>query len=78
MFSLQKLLVLAAIIVVVWYGFKAAGRLQALRQNKAERDEARRGRRAVPAEDLVLCGTCRSYVTPAGDGCSRADCPYAA
>ncbi|HET8728228.1 MAG TPA: hypothetical protein VFO41_12010 [Alphaproteobacteria bacterium] len=79
MLSLQKLLLLVAVIGLVWYGFKMIGRFQALREREAERNEARQSRRSLPAEDMVLCGTCKTYVTPAsGNGCRRADCPYEA
>ncbi len=51
--SLQKLLVLAAVIALVWYGFKFLGRLQQARRTEAklrESDPARR-RRPVDAKD---------------------------
>ncbi len=35
-FSLTKLLVLAAVIAVVWYGFKLVGRLDAARKAEAK------------------------------------------
>ena len=87
-FSLQKLLVLAAVIAAVWYGFKFVGRLQD--QRKADREpgagEARRSkvrwrrasRPAAPeAEDMVECPVCRTYVQARGASrCERADCPY--
>lgn len=36
MFSPMKLLVLAAIIAVVWFGFKAIGRRSKIREERAE------------------------------------------
>ena len=87
-FSLQKLLVLAAIIVAVWYGFKFISRLDASRKAEAKlrrrdgaRDKAARrpaARKDEPeAEDMVQCPACRAYV-PAqnASNCGRADCPY--
>ncbi len=52
-FSLQKLLVLAAVIALVWYGFKFVGRLQDQRNAngglgaRAARRPKRRGRPAA-------------------------------
>ena len=86
-FSIQKLLVLAAIIAAVWYGFKFIGRLDQAR--KAEAKAKKRGERGAgataaarqepepQAEDMVLCQVCNAYV-PArgGSNCGRPDCPY--
>ena len=88
-FSLQKLLVLAAIVLAVWYGFKWIGRLQ--QQRDAEAGVSRRKsrwpgafRRAAKepepqdaAEELTPCRVCGAYVAARGAAnCGRADCPY--
>lgn len=81
MFSLPKLLVLALIIAVVWYGFKIVGRLDAKRKQEV-RDGRRRGtprRRQAEAEDtedLVRCPTCDTFVAANARSCGRDDCPY--
>lgn len=82
-FSLAKLLVLAAIIGAVWFGFKYYTRIEAKRA--AERLKGGRGsgkRRAKresveEAETMVQCPVCKVY-QPAGDtaACDRANCPY--
>jgi uncharacterized protein len=85
-FSLAKLLVLAAIVGAVWYGFKYYTRIEAKRA--AERLKAERGGRRTAkrsqgkesvedAETMVQCPVCKVY-QPAGDTapCNRADCPY--
>lgn len=71
-FSLQKLLVLAAIVAAVWYGFQWLSRLD--RQRKAERQphvggaaRASRRRGTGPAktdepEDMSRCPGCGAYV----------------
>ena len=65
-FSLQKLLVLAAIVAAVWYGFQWLSRLD--RQRKAERrPRASRRRGTGPAktgepEDMSRCPGCGAYV----------------
>lgn len=86
-FSLAKLLVLAAIVGAVWFGFKYYTRIEAKRA--AERLKGGRGggkRRArresvedteTAAETMVQCPVCKVY-QPAGDtaACDRANCPY--
>lgn len=49
MFSIQKLLVLAAIIAAIWYGFKLVGRLDRARKRKL-REEAAQGKSAGSAK----------------------------
>ena len=78
--SLAKLLLLAAVLAAVWYGFKY---LQARdRQAKAvRRDAAARvapgdaAARVGTAEDLIQCPVCATYVARGARGCGRADCP---
>ena len=87
-FSLQKLLLLAAVIGAVWYGFKLISRLQEAREldqkargkrdrvRSAERD-AKRAARAETVEEMVRCPVCDSFVSArARSNCGRADCPY--
>ncbi len=85
-FSISKLIVLAAVIAAVWYGFKFIGRLDKARKLAAKltRDAARDVAGAEPAaepaaetEDMERCEVCDAYVSardPAS--CGRADCPY--
>ncbi len=88
-FSLQKILVLAAVVGAVWYGFKLITRLQEARDLKvrAQGDGAGRAGAGRPAkgsgeaafqhEDLVQCPVCATYVAARGAGsCDRLDCPY--
>lgn len=87
-FSLGKLLVLAAIIGAVWYGFKYLSRLQYQREARADaRDRVTRRRRGEPpssagaqaaaSEDMAQCPACKAYVPAKGAGnCGRPDCPY--
>jgi hypothetical protein len=83
--SLGKLLVLAALILVVWYGFKYAARIEAVRQSlRAEaqrrREGATGGARRVPprpVEDLVKCQKCGAYVASQGAAnCGKSGCPW--
>jgi hypothetical protein len=81
--SLGKLLVLAIIVLVVWYGFKYVHRVEAVRRAVLREMDARRGRArparsaTLAAEDLVKCEACGAYVAARGTTpCSRADCPW--
>lgn len=80
--SLQKLLVLAAVVAAVWYGFKLIGRLQAARKTDAalRRNAARKtgsSADAPEAEDMVQCPVCQAFVPARGAAsCGRGDCPY--
>ena len=91
-FSLQKILLLAAIVSAVWYGFKLVSRLQAARDGSGQQKRTtawrtpnfmKMGRKAgrpaarAEAEDMVQCPTCKAYVAARGaQNCGRADCPY--
>jgi uncharacterized protein len=85
-FSLQKILVLVAIVAAVWYGFKWVSRLQAARDAEAKAQGKRAAKRRAPgrpsasaddAEDMVQCPVCRAYVQARGaSSCGRSDCPY--
>lgn len=87
-FSFQKLLVLAAIIAIVWYGFKLVSRLDEARKAEARLHGAppksrwsprrkARGPAEPKTQEMVQCPICEAYV-PAGHptACGRADCPY--
>ncbi|MEO3430983.1 hypothetical protein AAFN88_19165 [Pelagibius sp. CAU 1746] len=82
--SIQKLIVLAAVVAAVWYGFKFLGRLQKAREEEARLRESQGGKPARKAgapkdgakgksqggqvEDLVQCPSCGAYVQ-AGSTC---------
>lgn len=71
MFSLTKLLFLAALIAAVWFGFRWYKRLE---QTGALN---RKPRGQIGAHDAVRCPACGVYVTKASGPCARADCPDA-
>lgn len=78
--SLQKLIVLAAVVAAVWYGFKFLGRLQQARKAEAKLRESKGGNparksekpkggaEANQVEDLVQCPSCGAYIQ-AGSTC---------
>ena len=68
MFSLSKILALAAIIGAVFAAYRFIGRLQA-RQGEAPRRAAKKLR----VEDMTRCPRCGSYVAVGADH----DCPAA-
>jgi hypothetical protein len=80
--SLGKLLVLAIIIAVVWYGAKYRARIEAMRQS-ARQEFARRHAAAAPrppaspVEDLVKCPECGAFVAATGTAnCGKPRCPW--
>jgi len=80
-FGLTKLLVLAAIIAAVWYGFKFVGRLDEVRRGRADRERPQRraagNDSAAEIEDTVQCPVCGAYVVArSASPCERPDCPY--
>jgi hypothetical protein len=80
--SLGKLLVLAAIIGLVWYAFKYAARVDAIRrgvrEEMARRQAAQRqGRPTRSVEDLVKCPQCGAFVAAHGaTNCGKPGCPW--
>ncbi len=73
-FSLSKLLVLAALIAAVWYGFRWIQRLQQL-QRSAERDTVERD--PAPSRDLDACSRCGVFFAAGAERpCDRSDCPF--
>ncbi len=75
--SFLKLLELVAVVAVIWFAFRRPA--APLRRAAAE-PELQPGRaadpRPVPAEDLVRCPRCGTYVAPRNPvGCGRPDCP---
>jgi uncharacterized protein len=84
-FSLPKLLALAAILGIVWYGFKLIGRFDQRRRQQvkaAPRGPAAATGTAEPgsvgaAEEMVQCPVCQIYLAArSAERCDRPDCPY--
>ena len=88
MFSIQKIVVFVVILLALWIGFRLVGtmaRRQKLRERLARPPRRRWFRRAprqeqapaAEAVDMVACGVCGDYVTPAGArSCERRGCPH--
>ncbi len=81
-FSPGKVLLLALVFLVVWYGWKYTKRVEQIR--RALREEMERQRNAapgatrnLPAEDLIKCRSCGADVpAQSAAACGRADCPW--
>ena len=87
--SLQKLIVLAAVIAAIWYGFKWIGRAQRIRDGERKSGERSFGERlrksmrektgtadAEIVEETEKCPVCGAYVPVGGSACGKQDCPY--
>lgn len=83
--SFAKVLVLAIVISVVWFGFRwfqrwekeqaARNAAPATRKNASARAEPHQ----LAAEDMVACAVCGAYVAPrSATSCGKANCPYPA
>ena len=75
-FGFWKLIVLIAIVVAVWYGFKFVTRLD--KQRKARLKAAREAdSEQEQVGQMVKCAVCDTYVAQgAASNCGREDCPY--
>jgi hypothetical protein len=69
----QKLLVLAAVIAIAWYGFKLVGRINDERKRKVNQDkDSARDRIA----NTVKCPVCDAYIAEGASGaCDKPGCP---
>ena len=72
-FSIQKILLLVAILGAVWWGFKWVSRLDRLRK-AADKTASRSG--APRVEEMVECPACKTYQVPKADkSCSNCGRP---
>jgi uncharacterized protein len=70
--SLAKILLLAAVVAAVWFGFKYLTRQPAAPGPgvRAKADDA-----AGRVEDMVRCPVCGAFQARAAGPCARPDCP---
>jgi len=71
---IEKLLVLAIILAIVWYGYKYVARVDQVRKDKVaqEKRDAARG-----IADTEQCPVCKTYVAVKGaSNCGKPGCPY--
>lgn len=75
-FSFGKILLLAAVIAAVWFGYRWWQRVQRVMRDEAA-ILARQRAKAPTGEDMVKCPTCETYLSPrAARACGRDGCPY--
>ncbi len=71
-FSIQKLLVLVAIIGAVWWGFKWISRLDRMRKAEHKSKAGKVGGGTPRVEEMVECPGCKTYQVPKPDNsCSN-------
>jgi uncharacterized protein len=76
-FSIQKILLLVAVIAAVWYGFKMFSRLEAAKREREKVADERDENSGPRTEELVQCPVCEAYVpSQHPTSCGRSDCPY--
>lgn len=75
---LVKWLVLAAIVLVVWFGWRHFQRVAALgRRRDPAAPAPRPDRPAARVEETVRCEVCGAFVPAREPGrCGRPDCPF--
>jgi len=74
-FSLPKLIVLAAIIAAIWYGFKIFGRGKVASKSNTPGDDT--DSVILDAVDMVKCETCGDFVASKDTtSCGKEGCPY--
>jgi hypothetical protein len=82
LFNIDKILVLAIILVIVWQGFKLLGRVEESRRQARSRAAAGTAAGAkhsviTPVEDMIKCPTCGDYVPKLqARTCQKPNCPY--
>jgi hypothetical protein len=79
--SFPKLIVLAAIIAVIWYGFRLVGELDKARRQAArvaKQQAGQKGRSSgANVEETVKCRACGAYVPARQPSrCNRSECPF--
>lgn len=82
--SFAKILLVAAVIAAVWYGFKYLSRGDAADAGEDKRAKKSRDKTAPPpgpggdapaVEDMVRCAVCGAFQARNAGPCERRDCP---
>tara|TARA_Y100000588_G_C13922097_1_gene781951 strand:- start:110 stop:322 length:213 start_codon:yes stop_codon:yes gene_type:complete len=65
-----KVIVLAALVAAVWYGFKLVARRNKVKQAQVGSNEADQ------REEMKACSECGTFVLDSNKNCGRTGCPY--
>ena len=75
-FSFPKLLLLALIIAVIWYGFKMFSRGKDLANPRGPGGKDKVKQDKMPdSVDMVQCSVCGDYVAKGAAACGKDNCP---
>ncbi len=76
-FSFTKLVVLAAIVAAVWYGFKFVSRLEQRRKEDLAASRQPESADMKDVGEMIKCPKCAAFVAANGAmNCGRSKCPY--
>ena len=73
-FSISKIVVLALILLLVWYGFKLFGRRS--NNEKISTKEQKSSDTIKQNLDMIMCSSCGNYVPVGTLSCEQKDCPF--
>lgn len=77
--SLNKLLLLVAIISAVWFGFRLLGQIERKRRDVTRREKQRRSASSIKprqVDDMVKCEVCGTFNARSSKSCGKAGCPF--
>lgn len=73
-FGIGKIIVLAAIVAAVWYGFKFLNRLN---QNRARAAAENKSQKTESIDKMIKCSACGTYAVDTGaTRCGACGTPY--
>lgn len=77
--SLQKLLVLVAVISAIWFGFRLLGQIDRQRRQTMPKKKWWQMKRTEPrqVEDMVKCKVCGAFTARDAKSCGKPSCPFA-
>jgi uncharacterized protein len=77
--SVNKILVLIAIISAIWFGFRLLGQLDRQRRDAARKEKERtrpQGPTPRQVDDMLKCDVCGTFIARGSKGCGRPGCPF--
>ena len=76
--SINKLLVLVAVISAIWFGFRLLGQIDRQRRQAMPKKKWWQMKRTEPrqVEDMVKCKVCGAFTARNAKSCGKPGCPY--